>query len=679
MKNLIKSGLKGKFAIVNHWPEALNNERELVDRFKIAASKLGLKCIELDAHGFEVGTGKKLTNDDVDFACNLHYATPKCYDIYSMLWLALPIYPYHERDYAHSTQNALTHDDFLGTGSSVLEDHIARGIESDPLHLPTALSLYPSVAEPILKPESKERRLFYIGTNWEKQRGSIVRNVSLLQELDAQGVISIYGPKKIGDLVPWEGYQGYIGELPFDGGASVVKENASLGAALILSQPEQIESQFMASRFYEALAAGAVVICNEHPFARKRFGDSVLYFDPEEEGGVGQILSHLQWMNENPDAATEMARKAQQIYLEEFTPEVALQKLYESIAARRQDLSFGVDPKSADNPVVKLVCVLNAETGPDVDLWVESCRVQDYGNIHLTLVVDAMLSSGQRKELLARFRDCASKVDLVPVERLKHLYPDRFGKILAEVLAGLRHEDDFEYLVISNLGEEMFSNHISSLVRMLQGSPALEVGATREVYKVEKSEGGYAYAHPGEWCFSQSVSRKPIGLSKFVFRRSVLDDRLFILLPYLHRKSLMALVGDREVVQSNLATCILDRQSSFVTAAYNELKDDTFIRSLYRHLPQWEQTAATQADMLENLAHQVQSLARQVQNLEPQLQSLARQVQNLEPQLQEMFGRMAILDKLRRRVKWIGKTMGVLLLATTAICLTALAIALIFT
>ena len=399
MKNLIKAGLKGKFAMVNHWPEELNNEREIVSRIKIAASRLGLECIELDAHGVEGDTGKKLTNDDVDFACNLHYATPKCYDIYSMLWLMVPIYPYHGRDYVHSTQNALTHDDFLGTGSSVLEDHIARGIESDPLHLPTALSLYTGLAEPILKPESKERRLFYIGINWEKKAGLGVRWASLLQELDALDAVSIYGPKKIGDTVPWEGYQSYVGELPFDGGVSVVKEIASLGAVLVLCQSEQTESELMVSRFYEALAAGAVIICSEHPFARKRFGDSVLYFDPEEEDGVGQVLSHLQWMNENPDAATEMARKAQQIYLEEFTPEVALRKLYESIAARRRALSFGVDPKSSGNPVVKLVCVLNADTGPDVDLWVESCRVQDYGNIHLTLVVDAMLSSGQMQRV----------------------------------------------------------------------------------------------------------------------------------------------------------------------------------------------------------------------------------------------------------------------------------------
>ena len=324
-----------------------------------------MECIELGAHGVEGGTGKKLTNDDVDFVCNLHYATPKYYDIYSMLWLMIPIYPYHGRDYAHSTQNALTHDDFLGTGSSVLEDHIARGIESDPLHLPTALSLYPGPAEPILKSESKEQRLFYIGINWEKKAGLGVMWASLLQELDALDAVSIYGLKKIVDTVPWEGYQSYVGELSFDGGVSVVKEIASLGAVLVLCQSEQTESALMVSRFYEALAAGAVVICSEHPFARQRFGDSVLYFDPEEEGGVGQILSHLQWVNENPDAATEIARKAQQIYLEEFTPEVALQKLYESIAARKRALSFGVDPKSADSPVVKLVCVLNVETGPD--------------------------------------------------------------------------------------------------------------------------------------------------------------------------------------------------------------------------------------------------------------------------------------------------------------------------
>ena len=147
-----------------------------------------------------------------------------------------------------------------------------------------------------------------------------------------------------------------------------------------------------------------------------------------------------------------------------------------------------------------------------------------------------------------------------------------------------------EYLVISNLGEEMFSNHMSSLVRMLQGSPGLGGGRDNgSCIKWRRVKGGMHMNTPGEWCFSQSVSSKPIGLSKFVFRRSVLDDRLFILLLYLHRKSLMALVGDREVVQSNLATCILDRQSSFVTAAYNELKEDTFIRSLYSHLPQWRQ------------------------------------------------------------------------------------------
>ena len=45
MKNLIPAGLKGKFAMINHWPEELNNEREIVSRIKIAASRWGWNAL----------------------------------------------------------------------------------------------------------------------------------------------------------------------------------------------------------------------------------------------------------------------------------------------------------------------------------------------------------------------------------------------------------------------------------------------------------------------------------------------------------------------------------------------------------------------------------------------------------------------------------------------------------
>ncbi len=35
----------------------------------------------------------------------------------------------------------------------------------------------------------------------------------------------------------------------------------------------------MSSRIFESSAAGAVIICNENPFARRHFGDSLLYID----------------------------------------------------------------------------------------------------------------------------------------------------------------------------------------------------------------------------------------------------------------------------------------------------------------------------------------------------------------------------------------------------------------
>ena len=56
-------------------------------------------------------------------------------------------------------------------------------------------------------------------------------------------------------------------------------EIAKAGIVLVLSWPAHKEAELMSSRLSESVAAGALVISDENNFAKKFFGDSLLYID----------------------------------------------------------------------------------------------------------------------------------------------------------------------------------------------------------------------------------------------------------------------------------------------------------------------------------------------------------------------------------------------------------------
>jgi len=81
--------------------------------------------------------------------------------------------------------------------------------------------------------------------------------------------------------------------------------------------------------FFEATAAGAVVISDRLDFAVKEFGDSLLYVDVDQSADTvsRQIIDHVSWINSSPALAERMAMRSHTIFNERFDLEKLLSRL----------------------------------------------------------------------------------------------------------------------------------------------------------------------------------------------------------------------------------------------------------------------------------------------------------------------------------------------------------------
>jgi glycosyltransferase involved in cell wall biosynthesis len=169
-----------------------------------------------------------------------------------------------------------------------------------------------------------------IGSNWDKARKENYK--SFYQLLDETHYFDVYGPDH-----SWKEMSlcSYRGELPFDD-HSVIDTLKEKGITLVLHSHEWLKDGVPTSRIFEAAAASTVIICDEHPFVKKHFGDSVLYIDPNQNPKkvFDQIDKHVRWVLKNPKAAMALAKRSYAIYKANFTLEKEMLKvgeLYEEI------------------------------------------------------------------------------------------------------------------------------------------------------------------------------------------------------------------------------------------------------------------------------------------------------------------------------------------------------------
>jgi hypothetical protein len=288
-----------RIGVIKYWVGRPAAEHETLERFKRAACLVNHEIIELRPDG-KTFTGEKAV---VDFIINLHFASGKSTSdlTYGALWN--PWNFYHGWGFAKTYANQISNDFLISCQAVNIDNRFSRN------YLPKIISqkLHHTVPPEYKVPENRtDRKLFYIGVNWEKSSNRHGRHHGLLKELDNLGALEIYGPRKIGNVKPWEGFKSYRGDLPFDG-TSVIEKAHEAGAVLVLSSQDHLQDQIMTSRLFEGLAAGAAIVGDRHNFLEQNFKDEVWQFDNSFslKQQALQIICILNSINSNESNATD--------------------------------------------------------------------------------------------------------------------------------------------------------------------------------------------------------------------------------------------------------------------------------------------------------------------------------------------------------------------------------------
>ena len=186
------------------------------------------------------------------------------------------------------------------------------------------LEIYPSVGKTNFEPP-QFNSIFFCGANWDPLRNSDDYRW-LYQQLDQQGIISFHGPQDV-----WHRYKNYRGLIPLD----IKKFHVAMrdcGIGLCLHSSIHLDSGTPTSRIFELASAGSMIICDDHPFVRKHFKDTVLYIDQKcnQEEMLAQIRAHYDWILQNPIKARQKAQRAHQIFCDKFSLESMITRIIET-------------------------------------------------------------------------------------------------------------------------------------------------------------------------------------------------------------------------------------------------------------------------------------------------------------------------------------------------------------
>lgn len=322
-----------RVGVVRYWAGRPAAEHEVIARLKTSAEAKGHAIVDLNPDGSLLKVPGMVPNN-LDFVLNLHFSSPKCQDLPHVGVLWNPIEFYHLFGYQAHFANQLSFDYLATCGAAPVERAVAP-LRPDLLAAGLPI-LNHTVPADYLEPQSMtERRLFYIGINWERTSATDGRHSTLLGLLDDADVSKIYGPREIDGIAPWAGYRTYQSDVPFDG-RSVIDTIAAAGAALIVSSAAHYRDGVMSCRPFEAAAAGVPLISEHHPFMLEHFADAALFFDetaPVEEQAE-EIIEIIRGLNRDPEGAIEMARRAQEIVREKFNLDDQFDRLCSWVAAK---------------------------------------------------------------------------------------------------------------------------------------------------------------------------------------------------------------------------------------------------------------------------------------------------------------------------------------------------------
>lgn len=362
-----------------------NAEQETLLRLEHCFNKQGHDLVVFDKDGFVITEGAdkgkyiEETNPDFMFTYNtLDLAVITYPDIFSMFFHWSPL------GFVANFQTLLeikafnSYDTFGCTYEQDVFNRICNITTYDIPFIGSSVPLDFSLSAR----KQTDRKLFYVGINFERSNAEKMRYGKLLQNLDKSKQIEIYGPREVyGIKNLWAGFDCYKGEIPFDGKSIIEKINQA-GCCLAINSPMHNDANGVSNRTYEAAAAGALIISDDNKFVRDYFGDSVFYIDnnlPEEEASQ-KILDILNWSNEHPDEAYEMAKRSNEI----FKKKLALDNMVkDTIDAIKKNKTAICDAKK-QNKVIDVICFAYSQN--DYDKVCAQIARQYYKNINMIVI-----------------------------------------------------------------------------------------------------------------------------------------------------------------------------------------------------------------------------------------------------------------------------------------------------
>ncbi len=590
------------FAVVLTWPELPNAEFEVVQRICKMGTNIGALVWVVDNDGYPLSSNqdgvalpkRRLTRDDCTFVLSLHFESPRLYDIPSYTALWNPPDFYLAFGYARTIEQLASHIDVLSCRSDVADAHAANiyaGLGRALCHPFPAL--FHGVPRPYLAPrQEKSSRLFYVGVNWERVTGEKGRHHELLEQLDSEDLIHIYGPEKILGVAPWRGFSTYRGSIPFDGESVVARINEA-GICLALSSTSHQTSGIMSNRLFEALAAGAVVIANPHPFITKYFSDVVHVVD--DRGPVADVVAQIRDLvlevRSNPHEARARASAGQQRLLEGFSLEESFTNLFavhakrlahavnQTTGSERHEVSLildASDPESAS--VEKLLASLSAQSFVAIDLLVLGPRdvldrMQGLGPaIRSTHLFELELDV--RQEGKASRRSAAS------------------GQAFARALAAVRTP----YFCTMQSDDDCFGDHLASLANKLASTPDSSFACSGKLVE-QLDKRGVARRRFDSLTFDHlealAEAAYPRDVGRFMFRSSLiakLPHTVFGLLDRMeHRLLELWALLDGPLAQTHYASYLraLDVTTELPAPFFPEAQQTEVIRDTVRGRAEW--------------------------------------------------------------------------------------------
>jgi hypothetical protein len=456
--------MKNNFAIVCEWPKSNSAENETIKRFKFACNKINKGLIIIDKFGNILNedfkkTTKIISNNDVDFIINLHFASPKAYDGYSFVALWNPLKFYFDWGYEYTSLNLITHHDFISCNSDIADDHIKRLIDLiKSKHLYPELVLNHTNSGPYHNPNNQREKIFYCGINWDKFTGKS-RFEDIFKELDNKSLLKIFGPRKLTNKIePWKDFKSYCGDIPFDG-ISVFKEISGCLLGLALSHEAHIESEIATSRIFELIAGGALPICDENVFFLKYFKDKVLFVNGSDKEKTSQIIEHYKWAINNRDKVKEMVESLQDYMKNNFDLSNQISKLYDSFEIRRTVVENSYCAQKKFFKVNIFFICDNECQNQDITLFLNSMKNQIYKNIEVYI----LKKNEQIKDILI------SNEYHFKINQLNHTVNeiDRIGLIIEQTVSKINFSENSLFL-LTNRNETFFYDHISSMVRCFE-------------------------------------------------------------------------------------------------------------------------------------------------------------------------------------------------------------------